>query len=221
MRLNELRFHKAIYPRGLDKLVFDNITVEQKPDEENIEKLVDALKTDGVDHKITYNKHTMHIVDGTHLWLALQRIHTLNWTVPDRYLKEIDIDESLEMFYAGVYNSRHGKSLSRDEIKAIIKSYMNDDGTVKYGLQTKFSTEYNIPLETIKNWIAELRHGVSRKTKADTKLKEDIHDIEASFRDKIDQLEDEIRDWKNKYEDVNNKWEHRVTKCPKCGNQIL
>ena len=221
MKLNQLHFHKAIYPRGLDKAMFDGLTNEVKPDEENIDRLVDALKNSDVDHKITYNKDTMHIVDGTHLWLALQRIHGLNWVVPAKYLREINIAENLEMFYAGLYNSKHGKMLSRDEIKAIIKSYMNEDGTIKYGLQTKFSEEYNIRSGTIQNWVDELRHGIARQSKAVDRLKEELHNIEESLQDKIDQLEDEIKDWKTKYEDVRIKWENRVTKCPKCGNQIL
>ena len=221
MRLSDLRFHKAIYPRGLDKLVFDNITVEQKPDEENIDRLVDALKNSDVDHKITYNKDTMHIVDGTHLWLALQRIHGLNWVVPAKYLREIDIAENLEMFHAGLYNSKHGKMLSRDEIKAIIKSYMNEDGTIKYGLQTKFSEEYNIRSGTIQNWVDELRHGIPRQSKVLDRLAEELNNIETALRDKIDQLEDEVKDWKTKYEDINIKWNNRVKECPKCHTKLL
>ncbi len=221
MKLSDLKFHKAIYPRGLDKLVFDNITVEQKPDEENIDRLVDALKNIDVDHKITYNKNTMHIVDGTHLWLAFQRIRGLGWDIPDKYLREIDIAENLEMFYAGMYNSKHGKMLSRDEIKAIIKSYMNEDGTIKYGLQKKFSDEYNIRPRTIQSWVDELRHGIPRQSKALDRLKEELENIETALRDKIDQLEDEIKDWKIKYEDINIKWNNRITECPKCHTKLL
>lgn len=208
MNLSELKFHKAIYPRGLDKGVFDNEWNEQKADEENVSKIVEVLKNSGeIDHKITYNIKTMHIIDGTHLWIAFTRLHALNWEVPQKYVKPIDIPEHLEMFYAGMYNYRHGKPLTRNEVKAVIKSYMDDGGNIKYGLQKKFSEEYNISIHTINDWVDELRHGVSRH-KSDDKTKTSV-DIEA--------LKAELAQLKDRLDSICQRHKKEIAGCVDCG----
>lgn len=182
MKLSDLKFNHAIYPRGLAEARNNPLPDGSPdmnrvaPDTENVEGIYDALIQNHIQHRIIYNTKTHDMIDGTHLWVAMSRIisaareHIIPGIpkhlpelkyeeVPERYLEKITIPPEEEMLYAVHYNFAHGLKLGRDDMKAVLASYMDEAGNLKYGLRGKIAELWGMSENTLKHWLSDIRHG--------------------------------------------------------------
>ena len=241
LQLKSLIFNHLIYPRGLSTGDINQV----KPDVENVDDIVEGLEKGTLNHKITYNTKTMDIVDGTHLWLALRRLHGDDWEVPTKFLNNITIDPEAEMLYAVHYNSIHGLKLSRADKKAVLANYIDEKtGKVKYGQLKDIEQLWGMSINTLKQWIEDIKYGpremVGSAHHSEEEMDKAVHDS-AELKLKISHLEGIIettnareKEKDGKIEDLqndNNKRNERIKKleeqlenipkrCPKCKAKV-
>ena len=248
MKLSDLKFNHSIYPRGLAEAKSNPLPDGSpdmnrvQPDTENVDRIYQALLSGHIDHKIIYNTKTHDMVDGTHLWIVFGRIVSAvrekilpeipkhlaelkNEEIPERYLEKITIEPSEEMLYAVHYNFAHGLVLGRDDMKAVLANYLDEAGNIKYGLRSKIAELWGMSENTLKQWLADIRHG-PRQMERDTTP--DIAGRNAA-EDKLERALEEVEELKTKLgkaeEDAREKFmrllckrhAQEIVRCSECG----
>lgn len=195
MKINELIFFKAIYPRHRDQDQ-DN---EIKPDAENVLKIREYIQLHKkLPQKITYNKNHIsncpcgqqgyHILDGTHNWIGAKEE---GWKeIPKEFLNEANIPIEREIWESARLNATHGMVLSRREIQAIFWIYFDPNKKNAYGSLQDFSKDFSIPIGTLKNWIAI----VKGQREPDRCEHTDSNDINISDDKEKEKLKEEVKE---------------------------
>lgn len=234
MKINELIWFKAIYPRGRDQYN-DN---EIKIDVENVGKIKDYIALyKKLPQKITYNKNHKvdcpcgqkgyHILDGTHTFVAASESGWKEIKPVD--LEVMDIPLEQEMWVSGKLNVSHGKQLSRREIQAIFWMYFDPDERAKYGSLEKFSKDFCVPMGTLREWIVKergLRDNITSEHSCDHTNSSDINISEDKEKDKLKQELEETREELNKvktdarqafWEMICEQHQEAIKGCKNCG----
>lgn len=187
------------------------------------------------DHVITYNKPTKHIIDGTHLHDALSMKYGNDKDLSDKWFREIDIPVEAEGLYAVHYNSRHGLQLSIDDMKAMLKKYLDENYKLKYGTLKEIARLWNRPYKTIEMWVAEIHHpessfhgkslpvGISTGNGGSEDREVELRQLRNLQAIVVDKLKCEPEQIPRKLEDLvekEYKWDNisqtKKVSCPKC-----
>lgn len=230
MKLDELTFVKNAYPRHRDK----EDPGEIKWDADNVEKIKYVLITKGkIDHKITYNKQICkchgkhHILDGNHLFQAMRE---LEWKeVPKEYLKEVEVFDAKELWFAAEINYKQGLTLTKNELKYVLKDYWEKAERLKYGTLKEFGADFGIPYRTLQQWIHDFETESAEHAKPHSLNREKLEEQDKTIQDltkesekkdeKIEQLEKKVEEFEIKWKSVCPTHKKAISICKECGKE--
>jgi hypothetical protein len=238
MKINKLIFDNNCYPRGRDKLFIsvdkEGNSVELgsneiKPDSEVVKKYQEYIqlhkKIPNKDGNITYNKRTMHILDGWHRTIAAQQE---GWTdIPDSDLTALDIPIEKELWVSAQLNNVHGKQLSRPEIKAVLKQYWEKERRLKYGTLKEFRQDFAIPESTLHDWLNSFGGESANTPKSEDSTKSDQlverNEEKDKLKEEVKELQEELTEVKADarkafWEMICETHQEAIKGCKKCGN---
>jgi len=230
MDINKLTFAKDSYPRNRDQEDPGKI----QWDADNVEKIRYVLETNGkIDHKITYNKEICkchgkhHVLDGNHL---LQAMKELGWKeVPKQYENPVEVLEEAELWFAADINYKQGKTLTKNELKFVLKKYWIEKERLKYGTLKKFSADFGIPYRTLQQWVHDFETKPAKSAELHDLNKERIEEQDDSIKElkkegekkdeKIEQLEKKVEAFEIKWNSVCPTHKKAISTCKDCGKQ--